>query len=74
MSARSILVNFSPKKKKLPSNGSNTKFSTTFFEAAGGRFEQIQNYSIVCVLQYSTHKALIIFLEYEGGDLNKYKI
>ena len=29
----------------------------------------------VCVLQYSTHKALRIFLEYEGGgDLNKYNI
>ena len=28
----------------------------------------------MCVLQYSTHKALRSFLEYEGSDLNKYKI
>ena len=73
LSARSILVNFSPKKKNLPSNGSNTKFSTTFFEAAGGVLNKYK-ITALCVLRYSTHKALRIFLEYEGGDLNKYKI
>ena len=52
---------FYSNKKNLPSNGSNTKFSTTFFEAAGGRFEQIQNYSIVCVTIFHTQSSKNFF-------------
>ena len=74
LSARSILVNFSPK-KNLPSNGSNLKTLVPLFLKQQGGILNKYKITALCVLQYSTQKALRFFLEYEGGgDLNKYKI
>ena len=44
-----------------------------FLKQQGGVLNKYK-ITALCVLQYSTHKALRIFLEYEGGNLNIYKI
>ena len=45
-----------------------------FLKQQGGLLNKYK-ITALCVLQYSTQKALRFFLEYEGGgDLNKYKI
>ena len=44
-----------------------------FLKQQGGLLNKYK-ITALCVLQYSTQKALRFFFEYEGGDLNKYKI
>ena len=73
LSARSILVNFSPKKKICLQMVLIQNLVPLFLKQQGGVLNKYK-ITALCVLRYSTHKALRIFLEYEGGDLNKYKI